>query len=597
MCGFIGQVLNKKIDKNSLLVANSNIECRGPDETCYFGFENELSFKGLDTKLIFNRLSIVELSEAGRQPMFSKKFNTLILFNGEIFNHKELRKHILKSDNTINFVSSNSDTEVLLIGLSLFGEKFIKSLIGQFAFVFFNFNKNEIMMCRDRIGQKPLFYSVDKNGLSFSSNLKSLVQTSDKTSINESEISNYLSLNTIPSPETLFNNIYKLKPGELIKVNVAQKFSIEKIIYWNIDNYLSENTIDIDKFDSLLNDSINLRIDADVPVANYLSGGIDSTTIVKKLSDFGYSDLNTFSVVYDGNKFDESFWINKVVEKYNTNHTNINIPKPSFIDAVNAIDSLDEPYSDPSIVPSYLLARETSKFFKVALSGDGGDELLGGYLRTERILNRNYFLINKFDKLYKYYPPQFGTGAKFMRFNKNINLAYSSYLQDRKFLKLLGIELDKKFEESFMLENYPSKIKILINSDFKFFLPEMMLLKVDRTSMKNSLEIRSPFVDHRLIEYVMSIKLENNHLMNKKNILKNYLRNDFGDDFVSRKKMGFVFDIEKFIYSHKNEISEEIKNLQIINKKLLNILFNTKNRINANRLWSLFILSKKIEDF
>ena len=184
-----------------------------------------------------------------------------------------------------------------------------------------------------------------------------------------------------------------------------------------------------------------------------------------------------------------------------------------------------------------------------------------------------------------------------MRFNKNINLAYSSYLQDKKFLKLLGIELDKKFEESFMLENYSSKIKILINSDFKFFLPEMMLLKVDRTSMKNSLEVRSPFVDHRLIEYVMSINLENNHLMNKKNILKNYLRNDFGDDFVSRKKMGFVFDIEKFIYSHKNEISEEIKNLQIINKKLLKILLNNKNRINANRLWSLFILSKKIEDF
>ena len=173
-------------------------------------------------------------------------------------------------------------------------------------------------------------------------------------------------------------------------------------------------------------------------LVSFLSGGVDSTSIVKNLYD---SDLevNTFSVIYNDKKFDESEWIQKVVSKYRTNHISINLEKPSYNNVIQALDSLDEPYADPSVVPSYLLCKEISNHYKVAISGDGGDELFGGYLRTEKVLNRNNFYVNKLDRLYKIYPNILGTGANFYRYSQNPAQAYGSYLQDLKFLKLLDL--------------------------------------------------------------------------------------------------------------------------------------------------------------
>ena len=593
MCGFIGEISFNKIAKENIDTANRQIECRGPDEKNIYENILDLNKNKINLFLIFNRLSIVELTKYGSQPMYDEILNTLIMFNGEIFNHQELKREILNSNKGITFKSANSDTELLLIGLSLYGDSFVHKLIGQFSFIFIDFNSLNLMMCRDRLGQKPLYFNLESDSLKFSSNLKALKDISQNADLDLSRISDYLSLNIFPGSKTMYKKILKVNPGQLIKLDLNTLKISNDYIYWNPDNYIDEKVFNYDEFLHKLNNSIEIRSKADVPVASFLSGGVDSTSIVKNLYD---SDLevNTFSVIYNDKKFDESEWIQKVVSKYRTNHISINLEKPSYNNVIQALDSLDEPYADPSVVPSYLLCKEISNHYKVAISGDGGDELFGGYLRTEKVLNRNNFYVNKLDRLYKIYPNILGTGANFYRYSQNPAQAYGSYLQDLKFLKLLDINKNLVYEDSFINNSYSSSRKSLIASDYQFYLPELMMLKVDRTSMKNSLEVRSPFVDHRLVEYMLSTNLESDSRLTHKKLLKDYLSNDFGSDFVNRRKMGFVFNVKNFIFENRNEIYDHIELLPFVEKKHLKKLFLFKNRTNSNRLWNLFTLSRNL---
>ena len=593
MCGFIGEISFNKIAKEKINSANKQIECRGPDEKKIYQNFLDLNNNKINLFLIFNRLSIVELTKHGSQPMYEEILNTLIMFNGEIFNHQELKKEILDSNNGVTFKSANSDTELLLIGLSLYGESFVNKLIGQFSFIFIDFNSFDLIMCRDRLGQKPLYFNLESDSLKFSSNLNALKDISQNADLDFSRVSDYLSLNIFPGTKTIYKKILKVNPGQLIKLDLKTLKISSEYIYWNLNNYIDEKVFDYDEFLHTLNNSIEIRSKADVPVASFLSGGLDSTSIVKNLYDSNI-EVNTFSVIYNDKKFDESKWIKKVVKKYKTNHISINLDKPSYDNVIEALDSLDEPYADPSVVPSYFLCKEISNHYKVAISGDGGDELFGGYLRTEKVLNRKKFYVNRLDKLYKIYPNILGTGAKFNRYSQNPAQAYGSFLQDLKFLKLLDLNKNLIYEDSFINNSYSSLRKSLIASDYQFYLSELMMLKVDRTSMKNSLEVRSPFVDHRLVEYMLSTNLDSDPRLIHKNLLKDYLLKDFGSDFINRKKMGFVFNVKNFIFENRNEIYDHIELLPFIEKKHLKKLFLFRSRTNSNRLWNLFTLSRNI---
>ena len=593
MCGFTGSVSVKPIDSSLISKANEFIDCRGPDSKCVI----EKKYDDLNLSFHFNRLSILDLSETANQPMHSKEFNTMIMFNGEIYNHAELRQDL--ENQGLKFYTSHSDTETLLIGLSYYGINFVNKLRGQFSIAFFDEQKSKLYLIRDRVGQKPLYYFLDNRSIHFGSSLLSLLKIIQDYKIDEDQLYSYLNYGIISAPFTLFKNIYKVMPAEVITVDLESKnFSEVKSKYWNLENFLDNKPFNNEEFFNIFTESIRIRTNADVPVANFLSGGIDSTSIVKNMADSNMK-VNSFSIYLQENKYDESKYVKEVVNKYNLNHKSTTISSEISINEINqALNSLDEPYSDPSVVPSFILSNQISKYFKVAISGDGGDELLGGYERTLKSLKKTGFFSNLISKTYHFYPAILGTGNKFLSKSNNLETKYRSFLEDKKLMKLLKIKsLDNTFANGLDYKEANHYKKLLL-ADYKLFLPEMMMFKIDRTSMANSLEVRSPFVDHKLIEFIMS---NNNSYLNPKNskeVLKNYLSNDFSEEFLLRKKQGFIFDVEKWVFKNLDFILDKISNGHVINNlndKIINLLSINKSRINGQRIWKLFVLEHYLE--
>ena len=591
MCGFLGKISLDSFSNENLVNANKRIICRGPDETKYLNHQN-LDTNKIFFSFVFNRLSIIDLTDTASQPMTSKNKKNLMMFNGEIYNYKELKEILIKKG--ISFNSKNSDTEVLLEGLTYFGLDFVKNIIGQFAIVFYDIENKKIHLIRDRVGQKPLFFNFSERSLVFGSNLISVADLSGDKQINEKQIGDFFNYGVIKSPNTIYKNIYKLKPGEIISFNLKKNLQAESHIYWSPTEEIDEKKFIDDEFFDLFSSSVNYRLESDVPVANFLSGGLDSSSIIKNLFD-NKKSINTFSAIYSNKKYDESVWIESVKEKYQTNHTqeslDLNLDFQTLLDVINIFD---EPYCDPSIVPSYMLSRLISKKYKVAISGDGGDELLGGYLRTSLSLGAPNKFKQLYSKIYSLYPSFLGTGNQFLRNENMISKRYASFFEDRKFMSILGINEYSDFQNDIFV-NLEDDYKSLLATDYKFYLPEMMMLKVDRTSMANSLEVRSPFVDHRLINYVMSHDTNYFDKNNQKSLLKEYLIEDFNDEFINRRKMGFVFNLENFIFNNLDNIKNYMieNNLYLENSlNILNKLSINKSRINAIRILKLIIFTE-----
>ena len=408
MCGFIGVISNKHINNSSIKKSNNFLSCRGPDD--HKSIESKLDNKNIHFS--FHRLSIVDLSEEASQPMASKRFNSEIMFNGEIYNHAYLRNEL--ESQGVKFNTSHSDTETLLAGLSLLGNKFLEKIEGQFSIAFLNKDDNTLTLIRDRLGQKPLYYTLNKDELIFSSNFKSVLSYKKNFNIDQEQISTFLELGCVPSPNTLDKEIFKLEPGELIEISLNDLVIINKIKYWDIKNFLDDKEFNKNVFFKLFQESVEKRLVSDVPIANLLSGGIDSTSIIKSLHEQGVSKINTYSIINKNKEFDESFWSDKVVDKYKTNHKFKEIDGKnlaSSVDPVKVIESFDEPYSDPSIFPSFMIYDQISKDYKVAISGDGGDELLGGYEKIHFSIKKGYFPLFMMRLIKKIIPPKYGTGG------------------------------------------------------------------------------------------------------------------------------------------------------------------------------------------
>lgn len=590
MCGFIGKISNENFDKNYLNELNQVIECRGPDSKKNIFQEKNKKYH----QYIFNRLAILDLNQNADQPMVSEQFGNTIMFNGEIYNHKELKAYLVEKGALFN--TSHSDTEVLLNGLSIDGMSFLNKLRGQFAIYFYNKSKNKAYLIRDRLGQKPLYYIFQNNELCFSSNLKSLKKyLNNKYTINEQGLYEYLSYGATTSPNTVINEIKKVEPATFIEFNFSENIEItNKTQYWKVNEFVDNKQFDKEEFIKILEESVQIRCFPDVPFANFLSGGLDSTTILKSMTKISHK-INTFTIKNKNKSIDESIWAEEVAFKYETNHKTVNVDDYlNFSDVFEIINSLDEPFGDPSYIPTYIISEEMSKHYKVAISGDGGDELLGGYFRTSySIKSPKNFILDLFAKLYFLYPSFLGTGNQFMKHNKKISVSYDSFLNDNKFLKFLKIKQSNK-------RKFPNKqnIKDLLIQDYQFYLPELMLYKIDRASMSNSLEVRSPFLDHKLIEYVLGHEFKYN-ANNRKSLFKEYISEDFSLQFINRKKQGFEFDLKNFVYDNLEEISKIIKTsklnqfFSINNLKFLNIY---KSRINANRYWRLLVLSIFLTD-
>ena len=594
MCGFIGCISKEPISYSDFNKVNKYIVCRGPDRNIYFNSDNK-KFKhnlGKYFHFEFNRLSILDLSEDANQPMYSESFDNMLMFNGEIYNHQELRKN-LESSGAV-FKTSHSDTEVILNGLSMHGLKFIEKLNGQFSIFFLDNNLKKAYLIRDRLGQKPLYYSLNAGKLIFSSNFLSITNILKNKTLNQKALNNYLNVGVIPGEDTILDQVSEVLPAQIIEIDVENLRLTNSINYWEIEKIAGDSEFKDEEFFALFKDSVKIRQIADVPVAYFLSGGIDSTSILQSAYETSTEKINTFSVTHENKKYDESVWSNIASNKFNTNH-NVEVMKEDIgIELINnSLDSIDQPYFDPSVVPSYILSNIISKNYKVAISGDGGDELLCGY---ERVIKSHS--INKRTNLSKFlfniYPSFLGTGNKILKYSKNISDSYWSFHEDLKLMKLLNLEPDFSYRDKYT-SNSTKSLKDLMVSDYKFFLSQMMLFKVDRTSMANSLEVRSPYLDYRLIEYVLGSNLNFINHEEPKKVMKTYLSNNFDDNFLNRNKKGFVFNVENWVYNNINYLDSELRDSIVTseyNKNILRSLSLNKTRINGIRIWKLFVLSQ-----
>lgn len=613
MCGLAGIISNNNYSKGELnevtdLMLNP-IKHRGPDSSGIWTDEN------LCLGLGHRRLSILDLSEHGSQPMQSATKRYVITYNGEIYNFKELKKEIEQTGHSK--WRGESDTEVILAAVECWGlEKAISRFIGMFAFALWDNREKLLHLVRDRIGIKPLYWSIQNDNVIFASELKSLRECKLwDPDIDINSLSLFMKYKYIPCPATIYKNVNQVEPATIVTINKNR--NIKKSKYWEIAKIAqigiknNRNIISEDDVIELINNSVKYRLVSDVPIGAFLSGGIDSSAVVALMQKNSMSPVNTFSIGFSINSYDESEYSRKVSEYLGTNHTEY-ILEPN--DAFNIIPDLssiyDEPFSDSSQIPTYLVSMITSKNVKVALSGDGGDEVFAGY-------NRYIYADRYFDTINKI-PFSLQHILKKMIFSvsqKNWNKVFFhlpsklSHSQggDKlyKLANIMGkneIEMYKKLVSDWQFEENVIKSDIRINdinyNDFSFFdkrhsveymqlmdqqyyLPNDILTKVDRASMANSLEVRVPLLDHRLIEKMWQLsrsqKINNNI---SKVILQKILGKHLPQINFNKNKTGFSLPISEWLRGPLREWAESLLNKDLINKQ------NLLNYEVINKKWS-----------
>ena len=508
MCGIVGVASESKLSNSKWIFdALEVLKHRGPDN---FG-----SWKSDCGKIHLGhrRLSIIDLSSNGNQPMCSEDSNYIITFNGEIYNHQEIKKLLLKSNITFR---TDTDTEILLKSYIKWGAKCLEYLSGMFAFCIYDKMNEKLFIARDRSGEKPFFYTFHNNEFRFASELKGLfIDTDVERKINLESFQKFLHFGFVSGENSIIDGIKKLPPGHFLEFNIkTSKISVNQ--FWELPSFEKSNLLDFEienKLEKLLEDSVKLQLKSDVNVGVLLSGGTDSA-IITALASRHIDKLNTYTIIFpDFPEFDESIRSKKVSKYFNTNH---NVYDSSFIN-IDILDKLvhqfDEPLMDSSMIPSYLLTNEIKNHCKVALGGDGGDELFGGYNHYKRLLHLQKIqnlLPNKFlylaSKISDALPLGF-KGKNWLRIlNNDYTRSYTSISQhftDDSLRKLINLN-------NFTIKNNsPNSINYftddIINNitkyDFKNYLLEDILVKVDRSSMLNSLELRAPFLDHNIIEF------------------------------------------------------------------------------------------------
>jgi asparagine synthase (glutamine-hydrolysing) len=636
MCGICGKINieGKEIRRELIARMNSVLSHRGPDDEGIYinnpspGASQAMASVGLGHK----RLSIIDLSEAGKQPMSNEDGFIQMVFNGEIYNFKSLKKELEQNG---HHFTSQTDCEVIIHLYEKEGIECIKKLNGMFAFALWDSKNQALFLCRDRLGIKPLFYSWDGKSLYFASEIKSILcdpEVSKKMDWNALNL--YLTLNYIPAPYTIFKKIKKLDPGCYIMV---RKEGLEIKQYWDIEKgteYYENKEKNIETYKKnlydLLEDSVRIRLIADVPLGAFLSGGIDSSIIVGLMSRVSNSPINTYSIGYkDVPLFDETKYAREVAKLNDTHHHEIKLSAKDVLDTIpEVLTCLDEPFADSSAIPQYIVSRETKKHVKVALSGDGADELFAGYrmysgeywysryklfprvLRTKLIEplltslpdSRDKYLLEHIRRIKK-----FVTGAK-DRFEDRLfalNEIFPKELRE-KIINKKKIESDKinpDLGKEMLLKRLSSydsdNINRMLYMDLKISLPNDMLSKVDLMSMRNSLEVRVPFLDHRLVEYVFQMR---GNLKLKGTKGKYILRETFKDILppllLNKQKWGFEIPISKWLKSELRFLIDEylskkkIETQGIFNfkpiEKLIDDLF--RNRSDTSwHLWNLIV--------
>jgi asparagine synthase (glutamine-hydrolysing) len=624
MCGITGMFAFNLVGKfNKIHITNATkvLQKRGPDfQDTYID-----EWVGLGHR----RLSILDTSAAANQPMWDESNRYCIVFNGEIFNFPELKSQL--ESQGIKFLSGG-DTEVLLKLFIAEKERCLERLNGFFSFCVYDKTEQTFFLARDRFGVKPLLYLFDEDKFIFASEMKSILQYGIEKSIDYSSLYTFLQLNYIPAPDTIFTNVKKLMPGHYLKVG-RQKMDISQYYSIPYDRETSErNTISYDtakqKVQTLLELSVQRRLVADVPLGTFLSGGIDSS-IITGLASRNKPDLHTFSIGFKDEKFfDETHYARLVAKHFKTNHTVFSLTNNDLYTHLHAIlDYMDEPFADSSAIAVYILSRETKKHATVALSGDGADEMLGGYNKHaafNRIINPGLReqLVSSLSPLWKVLPKS-RSGAlsnkirQFERFSAGMKLTsrdrywkWAGYADKDEAMLMLhpDLRINMWLKDFFprrksILQSLPERetLNDILHLDMQFVLPNDMLTKVDLMSMANGLEVRTPFLDYEFVNFIFS--LPSSYKIGKgirKRILKDAFRDFLPKQLYRRPKKGFEVPLLKWfrnemkglivddLLSEKFIVDQAVFDYTEI-KKLKQQLFSSNPGDIHARIWGLIV--------
>lgn len=622
MCGIVGFI--KKEERLDIIEEMLKIQAhRGPDDLGkYFNKEFGVNFG-------HNRLSIQDLSSHGHQPFISDCENYVIVFNGEVYNFIDLRIELQSLGYSF---ASSSDTEVILYSYKEWGISCIDKFVGMFAFSILDKINNKLLLVRDRVGVKPLYYYVNDKEFLFSSELKSFHKNPFFIKEENMEVlPYYFQFGYIPAPYTIFKNCFKLEAGHYLEYNLNTfNFTISK--YWDIDTFYQEKKLIkseesiLSEIENILESSVNLRMVSDVPVGVFLSGGYDSSLVSAILSKKQKIKINTFTIGFDNPKYNEANHAKKIAEYLNTNHTEYYIKNE---DMINLIEKLpfyyDEPFGDSSSIPTMIVSEKAKEKVKVVLSADGGDEIFCGYSK--------YFFLNSFQNIFKskwkkeilklglnifsensvslindFLPKkimQTNIKDKYSKFRRAINSVSleemfenaSSYVDPLEVNKLLKIKRNEKVFSKWKKQENFSYLDKMMSTDFKLFMNDDVLTKVDRATMSSSIEGREPLLDHRISEYMakvpISIKYKNKE---GKYLLRQVLYKYLPRDLVDKPKSGFQIPLNDLLrtelkYLVDLHISREKLDVNIFN---VDYILNLKNKFMSGSdvgttIWFIFI--------
>ncbi|MFH1243477.1 MAG: asparagine synthase (glutamine-hydrolyzing) [Pseudomonadota bacterium] len=634
MCGIVGFKTSRDFTrlKDSLQGATSCLSHRGPDDSGLFFDE------GAGLGLGHRRLSVIDLSTAGRQPMASDDGMVHIAYNGEVYNFREIRKELQGYGHHFR---TATDTEVILKAYLQWGIDCLQRFVGMFSLALWDGSKRRLFLARDRLGIKPLYYHFDGETLIFGSELKALMAFEGfERNIDGDAIPLFLHYQYVPSPRTIFDNTYKLLPGQYLTYDGQELVSGA---FWSLpkgggDGAKSEGPKEdeaLDELDDLLTKAVSDRLISDVPLGALLSGGIDSSTVVALMQKVNSVPVRTFSIGFKEKGYDEAPWASEVARHLGTDHTEFYVTPREAMEVIPRLPEIyDEPFADSSAIPTYLVSRLARSQVTVALSGDGGDEQFAGYVRywstqamatTFQRLPRSvkkglartlaHVPYNWVERCYLPWRRFFPEGLRVDNFpdkwQKLISLMCHAQISDlyrmticiwpeKEVEALIGAELpDCQYEMSFEeTEGWPL-LSRLMRVDQKTYLPDAMLTKVDRASMAVSLEVRVPLLDHRVIEYTSKLPDDLKYRNGRgKYLLRRLLAKYVPERLFERPKMGFGVPIDRWFRGELKELlldylsAERLKREGLFDQGLVEkkIREHLSGEVNHQyRLWTLLM--------
>ena len=573
MCGITGFVGFS--DKKLIKKMTDSIKHRGPDGYGYYINDSVC--------LGHRRLSIIDIS-TGDQPMYNEDGNVVVVFNGEIYNYKELREDLLKKKHKFN---SDSDTEVLVHLWEEYGSKMVGMLRGMFAFAIWDDSKKVLFAARDHIGIKPFYYCVDGGGLLFASEIKAILKWKgyDKV-VDRKSLNDYLAFGYVPGEKTMFLGVKKLLPGHYMMFRDGK---IDVKSYWKpeFSEFVTDENIAVSKLDKLFDESVKVRLMSDVPFGAFLSGGVDSSLIVALMSKHMDEPVKTFSVGF-GESDDELPYARIVADKFGTDHTEKVVEADDLIKHIgNVVRLNDDCVVDPAMLPTYVISKVASRKVKMVLSGEGGDENFGGYER--------YGMLEK---------PWFAPRClRFLRYKLMITL-----IRDKERKKIVaggGYRPESLVMRPFISGN---KLNDILSFEQKTYLPDNLLIKCDRMTMGAGIEGRVPFLDKSIMDYAStlhySLKIKDGE---KKYILKKVALKYLPRDIVYRKKHGFSVPVGRWFTNNlkseaENIVTEGVAVKELgLRKDLMMKWYPTSGKYKKSadglRLWRLFVLNKWYGEF